>query len=139
MKKWVWTVTPNNWEVIKKNKVWAVNNKMRTSRATKGDLIIFYVKETYCFKGVFKIQSEWYVAKEPIWTGEELGKINFPYQCKLKLVKLGNAPFKEMLNELNFIKNKEKPSSVFRGHRVGPANYGNAIPETDYEIILKNM
>jgi len=37
---------------------------------TKDDYMVFYVKGTGYFRGIFKVVSDWYNATKPIWADE---------------------------------------------------------------------
>lgn len=139
MNKWIWPVTQENWQVLLANKIWAVSNELRKRRVTKGDLIIFYVKGTGSFKGIFEVASEWYDAKEPIWSDESGDEIKYPYQCKLEQVILGDVVFNEIISLLNFVKNRINPAFSLQAHTTGPANYGRPIDTDDYNTILNKM
>lgn len=139
MNYWIWSVTPENWEIVKKNKIWAVSNEVKTRRVSQGDFIVFYVKGTGSFKGIFKITSDWYDATEPVWEEEKSNEIHYPFQCKLDLEKIGDSVFNELVPSLNFVENKSQPAMYLRAHSIGPANYGRPINQQDYELIKKNM
>jgi len=84
MDRWIWSVNPDNWEIVKTKKVWAVGTKLRTTRVGKGDIIIFYVKGSGSFKGIFKVVSGWYDATESIWNDEK-GEILYDFHQKKSL------------------------------------------------------
>ena len=139
MNYWIWSVTPDNWEIVKKNNIWAVSSEVKTRRVSQGDFIVFYVKGTGSFKGIFKITSDWYDAPNTIWLEENDGDIHYPFQCKLNPEKIGDSVFNELITSLSFIENKSHPAMYLRAHSIGPANYGRSISQQDYEIIKKNM
>lgn len=139
---WIWSVTPENWEIVKKKKIWATKKKPALQYIKKNDIIVFYVIGTGSFKGVFEIISDWYNAKEPIWDDED-GKIIYKYQCKLKTIKIGDAVFNELANKLSFTKDKINNSKLLaialRTSSRGPSNFGKPISKEDYELILNSM
>lgn len=135
---WVWPVTQENWETVKAKNIWAVDRELRIKRVTKGDLIIFYVKGTGSFKGVYRVASGWYNAKEPMWS-DEVDEVKYPYQCKLESIAQGDAVFNELVPSLSFVRNKAMPAIFLQAHAVGPANHGKPIDEQDYELIMSKM
>ena len=56
-KYWLWSCTQENWEVLKKNLIWATYDKKVTTMVKKGDVLIFYVKGTLSFKGIFEVAN----------------------------------------------------------------------------------
>ncbi len=139
MNIWVWPVTQENWKTVKSRNIWAVDRELRTKTVTKGDLIVFYVKGTGSFKGVFRVASDWYNAKEPVWWDEADGEVKYPYQCKLEPIAQGDAVFNELVPSLSFVRNKAMPSIFLQAHAVGPANHGKPIDEQDYKLIMSKM
>jgi len=138
LKHWVWSVTSQNWEIVKEKKVWAVKNELRTRRVSKGDSIIFYVKRSGSFKGVFQVVSDWYNAEDVKWSDED-GEIKYPFECKLEIIRLGDAVFNELIPKLQFVKGRTSPHFALQAHSTGPGNYGHDISQHDYELILSEM
>lgn len=139
MSNWIWSVTANNWEIVKQRNVWAVKNKLRTKRISKGDKILFYVKRTGCFQGIFKVASEWYKTEDSKWSDEEEGEVKYPFECKLELVQFGDAVFNELISKLDFVKGRTNPHFTLQAHSTGPGNYGHEISSHDYDLILNQM
>ena len=139
MSYWVWSVTVQNWEIVKKRKVWAVKNKLRTKRVKKGDQIIFYVKRSGSFQGIYMVVSDWYKAKDSKWSDDEEGEIKYPFECKLEEVQLGDAVFNQLITTLEFVRGRTNPHFTLQAHSTGPANYGHDISLHDYQVILEEM
>lgn len=139
MASYIWPVVLENWNVVLSKDIWAVSNQLRTKRVKKGDFIIFYVKGTGAFKGIFEVISEWYKADTPVWSDEFDREIKYPFQCKLKKIIIGDAIFNELISSLSFVKSETRPQFVLRAHAIGPANNGQPIDKNDFDIIMKKM
>ena len=140
MNRWIWSVTRENWINVKQNNIWATSHEIRTKRMTKDDYMVFYVKGTGYFRGIFKVVSDWYNATKPIWADEITeNKIKYPFQCKLEPVLIGDAVYNELVPNLSFVKNKSNPGSYLQTHPIGPANHSQPINENDFELIKNKM
>jgi predicted RNA-binding protein len=140
MQYWLWPVTKENWETLKTKKVWATYNRNITTQVKKGDILIFYVKGTMYFKGIFQVISDWYETKELIWSDEvKEKKKRYPYQIDLQLIQLGEANYKDLIPRLKFVEKKYAPQVYIYGTGGGPVNFRKPIEESDYEIILTEM
>lgn len=140
MQKWIWPVTPENWKVVLSKNIWAVKIKSKTTKVSKDDLIIFYVKGTGSFKGIFKVTSDWYESTTKEWEDEiNQNKIIYPFQCKLEPIIIGDAVFNELIPTLSITKDKTVPQVVLRGTVAGPANNAQPIPESDFSLIQEKM
>ncbi len=142
MNRWIWPVTLENWKALLLNNLWSVDTEIKKKRVAKDDFIIFYVKGTGSFKGIFKIISDWYHADKPIWPDEIAeSKIKTLYHCKLEPILIGDAVYNELIPSLSFVKNKDGLASYFylQGNVVGPGNHGQPINENDYELIKNKM
>jgi len=136
---WVWSVDEDNWKIVKKDDVWGTYSKTATEKVKLGDEIIFYVIDKGVFSGVYKIVSEWYETKELRWADEfEEKKKIYPYEVKLKPVKLGEVDVRRLKNELSFL-NVQYWMLRLRGIHGLPANNANPINEKDYNLIISEM
>ena len=97
---WVWSVTPDNWEIVKEKNIWAseIEQKIR-ERIKSGDKVIFYVKETGKFQGIFKFTGEWYDAPGTVWS-DETDSILYPSQIKLSPVVIGSVKVYDVAPDL---------------------------------------
>lgn len=142
MNRWIWPVTLENWNTVASKNIWSVDTEIKKKRVAKDDFIIFYVKGTGSFKGIFKIITDWYPADKPIWPDEIAeNKIKTLYHIKLEPILLGDAVYNELIPSLSFVKNKDSHAAYFylQGQVVGPGNHGQPIDEKDYEIIKNKM
>ena len=139
-KYWLWSCTQENWEILKDKLVWATYDRKVTTIIKRGDILIFYVKGTLCFKGIFEVASDWYETKEKIWSDEIKEKRKkYPYQINLKVVQLGEANYKKLVPKLKFVEKKQYPQVYIYGTGGGPVNFRKPISESDYKLILKEM
>ena len=139
-KYWLWSCTQENWEVLKKNLIWATYDKKVTTMVKKGDVLIFYVKGTLSFKGIFEVASDWYKSKKKIWSDElKERRKKYPYQIDLKIIQLGEANYKKLVPKLKFVEKKQYPQVYIYGTGGGPVNFRKPIDESDYRLILNEM
>lgn len=140
MNYWIWPVTPENWEIVKSKKIWAVGKEIKTKNVSNGDVIVFYVKGSGAFRGSFQVVSDWYTSTDLIWPDDiQEKKYHYPFQCKLEQSEIGDSVFNELISSLSFVKNKNFPQLALQGHITGPGNHGQPIPESDYSQIISNM
>jgi predicted RNA-binding protein len=98
--------------------------------------LIFYVKGTLCFKGIFRVVSDWYETKELVWSDEvRERKKKYPYQIDLETIQIGDANYKSLVPKLNFVEKKYAPQVYVQGTGGGPANFRKALAQTDFEVI----
>lgn len=134
MSVWLYSVTGNNWPVLKERLVWAVSDYNRTKPLSEGDILIFYVKGTGEFRGIYRIVSDWH---EPTVTWNEGS--DWKYEIDLETIQEGRAVVKKLVNNLAFIAKKKYYSAYLRGHTKGPSNSGRPIDESDYKTILNAL
>jgi len=140
MNYWVWSVTPENWEVVISKNIWAVATELKTKKMSKDDFIVFYVKGSGTFRGAFKVDSDWYESNDLIWPDEIKDKEKkYPFQCDLVPITIGDSVFNELIPSLSFTKEKTIPQLSLRGTVTGPANNGQSITEADYSLIVAKM
>jgi len=133
---WIFSATPENWEIARKQQIWAVRTKNITQKVVNGDFILLYVSGTKSFCAIMQIE-DWFPATQVTWADEkEEDRIKYPYQTKGKIVQEGLANLIELSPKLRFIENKRKWGIYVRGT---PGNMGRPIPESDYRIIHESM
>ena len=137
VKNWVWSTTRKNWPVVKEKNAWAVNSAQKKRSVAKGDKIIFYVKGTNYFQGVFEATSDWH---EPTveWLDAPPGSA-FEHEIDLKPVQLGHAALNKISDKLEFIENKKRVGVYLRGSAHGPANLGRPVSDDDLRVILGEL
>ncbi len=139
---WIWSVTAENWEIVKEEKIWAsrIRENIRI-RVRPGDKVIFYVQGTGQFQGIFEFDGEWYDAKDTVWT-DETNSIIYPSQIRLKPIKLGYVNVYDIAPKLKIFPNpndKRIVNLVLKGGAGYPSNNGKPIPYEDYLAILNSM
>jgi predicted RNA-binding protein len=140
MKNWLYPVTEENWNVVKTKNKWGVAQEKRTKRVLQGDKIIFYVKGSGLFQGIYNVVSDWYKADDLIWEDElREGTIIYHYRLDLEPEIIGAAVLNELIPKLDFIKNKSMPSIYLQGHTLGPANHSQPISDSDVQKIKNHM
>lgn len=141
MNRWVWPVTQENWEVVKNYSVWAVNAEHKTKRIKNNDFILFYVKGTGLFRGIFQVAGSWYKSEKIIWSEEiESKKKIYHYECKLKPFLIKDVIFKNIRERLEFTKPYvANPNIVLMATGNGPANFTRSISKDDLDAISSHM
>jgi predicted RNA-binding protein len=134
---WIFSVTPENWQIAREQKIWSVRTENLAQKVNKGDFIVLYVSGTESFCSIIEILEDWHTAAQPVWPDEiEENRIKYPYQTKVKIIQEGLANIKKMLQKLSFIKNKQKWGVYVQGT---PANMRRPISESDYQSIQNVM
>jgi predicted RNA-binding protein len=140
MSNWIWPVVEGNWAVLAKKNVWATYSDKAQSKVRKGDQIAFYVKGTGNFRAAYRLTSDWYAAKEPIWYDEmAANKVRYKHQVAVELLELGSANYKSLVHSLSFVKNKKQISVYLQSMGGGPANHGRPISDDDLAVILVEL
>ncbi len=114
---WLCITTAENWQVIKKHKIWGVSKRYEktVSRVKPGDVLIFYVMQTKegdkvlppRIVGKARAASEVFKDGRKIFKGYGKEQV-FPFRVKLDELEEFKKPinFKELVPKLEFIKNK---------------------------------
>jgi predicted RNA-binding protein len=141
--RWLCISTRANDEVTRKKNAWGVAKRYAAiiARVKKGDTLLMYARQESvekevipsAIRGIYEVLSEVYEDEDPLFvTPKFLGNEVFPYRIKVKQVKVfaQPVPFKPLVPEMSFIKNKTMWSGSIRtAMRV--------IPEEDYQKIVK--
>jgi len=116
---WLCVTNEDNWNVVKKQKVWGVPEK-RGSRqivAVKpGDFLVFYVTPKR-IGGIFKAVSEPFESKEKIFNWADFGREElFPYRVKLEPTVIAEepVPFDKVVKKLSFTRGIKRWSVLLR-------------------------
>lgn len=139
MSNWIFSCTPENWEISKKRGLWAVRTATIRNKIKGGDHVVFYVTRSNppSFLGIYKVVGNWRRTKEPVWDDEvREGRIIYPWQSDIEPIQLGTVNYKELSKKLSFVENKE----VWYVYMMGaPSNFGRPISEEDYQLIHTEM
>jgi len=144
VKYWLFSVTEENWSVIKDSNVFGVPEDSKAKYAVNpGDTLIFYVKKEGAkslggmIVGAYKALSTWYREDRLLWPDEvKEGKVKYPWRVKIEPVKVGIVSFEELVPKLSFVGNKGRAHAYLVGT---PANLRRPIPEEDYKIIIESL
>jgi len=137
---WIWSVTPENWQIVKGKNIWGskIPFKQIESRVSPDDFIIFYVVGTKSFKGIFQVDGHWYDdSQNYTWYDEQKEKKKTHISAvKLKPIILGTANLEELEN-LSVFKGKDQDlrNLVLKGGGGYPSNTGKPIPFDDFSAI----
>ena len=145
IQRWLCISTRANEEVTRKKYVWGVANRFANTIAQvkKGDSLVMYTRQEIVEKttipsaiaGIYKATSGVYQDDQPLFvTPKFLGNELFPYRIKVEpeIIFPEPLPFKPLVPELSFVKNKIMWSGSIRtAMRV--------IPENDYQKIVNGI
>lgn len=136
MKCWLCATNEENWQVVKKRKIWGVSerNRRQMDEVKVGDMLVFYVKPKR-IAGVYKVIAKPFVDKEKVFgTAGFSEEETFPHRVKLETFALPKEPvsFDNLVPRLDFISNKKKWPGYLRKAM-------QAIPKGDYEKILTSL
>lgn len=141
--RWLCISTRANDEITRKKNIWGVAERYSNTitRVKKGDTLLMYTMQEIVDRepilsavtGIYETVSEFYEDRSPLFvTPKALGNEVFPLRIKVKPIKIFTEPipFKPLVPELSFIKNKVMWSGSIRtAMRV--------IPEEDFQRIEK--
>jgi len=127
---WLLIGDEDNWKFLSSKGIWAVGKMWRkiVKKLSVGDRAVAYVRSESVIYGIFTIASKAYYDPSPI-LGEDIG--TYPHRFKIKpdLILEEPASIKTLINNLNFIKNKERWFSYFQTSI-------REISQKDFEEIL---
>jgi len=132
-KYWLCILTPENYEVVKRELVWGVTSrhKNKIMQVEPGDQLVMYVIREKKIKGIYEAVSKPYEDKTEIFQGGV-----YPYRVKLKLVKKSEEgiDIRELVPELELFKRKDSRwAGVLRGRAM------IEITEKDYKTIENKL
>jgi predicted RNA-binding protein len=143
---WLCILDRENWKIVKHEKVWGVadHHKNAISRTEMGDKLLFYgvlqkingqqFKSTIL--GRAEVASGVFKDTRRIFRSDSVRKRNEIFPLRIRLLNLESfkeeIPFKPLIPELEFIKNKKK----WGGHIQGSAM--RTIPGRDFERIIRD-
>jgi len=116
---WLCVTNEDNWNVVKKQKVWGVpekRGKRQIEVVKPGDYLVFYVTPKR-FGGIFKAISKPFESEERIFSWADFGREEvFPYRVKLEpsVVAKEPVPVDKLVRKLSFTKGVERWSVLLR-------------------------
>jgi predicted RNA-binding protein len=143
IQRWLCITTRANDEVTRKKHIWGVAKRFvnTMARVKKGDTLLMYTMQeivdrkifSSAITGIYEAISDVYEDESPVFvTPKALGNEMFPLRINVKLIEViaVPVPFKPLVPEMSFIKNKTMWSGSIRtAMRV--------IPEEDYQVIMR--
>jgi len=141
-KNWIYSVDPENWEIVKTHHIWASSvpiEKIR-ERINQNDNVIFFVTGTKKFQGIFKFSSDWYTAKSVVWP-DETNEVRYLSQIKLEPILLGDLNLWDIAKNLEYFpdpENKRDSSLKLQGRGGYPSNK-ESLSRKDFETICSHM
>ncbi|MBU6996399.1 MAG: EVE domain-containing protein [Theionarchaea archaeon] len=140
MTHWLCILNRENWKSVLDHQVWGVSERHRNtiSRVTIGDGLFFYLVGEQSQSGRLEsavcghadVASDVFRDIKRIFTSKT-GE-TYPLRTRLQdVVSFGEIPFKPLIPDLSFIKNKKRWS----GHLQGKAM--RTLPERDVALIFK--
>jgi len=140
VKYWIWPVTPENWEIVKRDNVWATHKEYPTRKVKRGDEITFYLKGAKEFCGIYKVISDWYENNELRWADELRKKRKiYRYEIEMQRIVIGSVKVEEIKDQLAFMRGYKNLYVTLRGTGGGLANFSNPISREDYNVILERL
>jgi len=132
---WICVTNEENWEVVKAKGIWGVSERRKRELMSvrPGDLLVFYVTPKR-IGGVFRVISEPYIDREPIFIPVKSRDEVFEYRVRVEPVLLPKEPidFTPLVEKLSFIKNKKYWTAPLRRAML-------KISREDYEVIEEEI
>ena len=127
---WLLIGDEDSWNFLSEKGIWAVGGRWRkiVRKLSVGDRAVAYVRFKLDIYGIFTITSKVYYDSSPI-LGEDIGTYPHRFKIKADLILEEPASIKILINNLDFIKNKERWFSYFQTSI-------REISQKDFEEIL---
>ena len=143
--RWIWSVTPENWEILKSQNVWGSRiGKERIRKTVKlGDQVAFYVIGTNSFKGIFEFVGDWYDSPGKTWDDDLRpdGSLIHISQIQMKPIQLGSVKIHNLHEKLELFidKSQNNRNLVLQGGNGYPSNNSRPLLEDDFIIIQTEL
>lgn len=142
---WIWSVTPENWEIVKSKNVWGSRiPKERIGKKVKaGDQVIFYVIGSNAFKGIFEFVGEWFDSLGKLWDNdlEPNGSLRFKSRINLRPIQLGFVNVHDLYDKIKLFIGKPQNirNLLLQGGSGYPSNNSRPLLNSDFEIIKEHL
>jgi len=142
---WIWSVTPENWEIVKSKYVWGsrIPKERIGSKVQSGDQVAFYVIGTNSFKGIFAFDGNWFDSPGKLWDDdlEPDGSLRYRSRINLKLIQLGTVTVSDLYEKMElFIGKPQNIRNLLLQAGSGyPSNSSRPLLEKDFEIIKQHL
>ncbi len=143
--KWIWSVTPENWDILKSKNVWGskIRKELIGEKIKSGDQVVFHVIGTSRFKGIFQFVGEWYDSPGKTWDGDLRpdGSLVYVSQIRIKPVQLGTIKIHTLHDKLEVFLDKSQSNKnlVLQGGHGYPSNNRKPLSENDFAIIRTEL
>jgi len=131
MKYWICVTDKTNWNVVKMEKIWGVDerHKDKIAMTKEGDKLVFYIKPMK-IGGIFEVISKSFREENSIFEGGL-----YPYRAKIEPITVSKRflEFRPLIDKLHFITQKR----MWGGHLQGKAM--KLIPKEDFELIKEKL
>ena len=131
MTNWLCVVTPENYEIVAKKKIWGVEDRHRKTmeKVKKGEKLAFYIVGEKKIKDIYEATSEPYREEKQIFKNG-----TYPNRIKIKKIKEGEIEIDKIRDKMQIFKT--------RGKYWALALMGKAMIEldkNDWKQIEKNL
>ena len=142
---WVIPVVEENYLICRNLGIFGVKAKEKwvVGKVRPSDVLIFYVPKKGCksmcasFVGAYEVVGDWFEEDRPLWPDERgLGKAIYTHRIRIKPIAEGLVRAEELVNELSFIRNKDRWVVYLTG-TLG--NLRRPIPKEDAEKIINAL
>jgi predicted RNA-binding protein len=143
--KWIWSVTPENWEILKSQNIWGsrIRKELIGDKIKSGDQVVFYVVGTSRLKGIFEFVGDWYDSPGETWTGDLKpdGSLIYVSQIQIKPIQLGTITIHSLHDKLDVFlgKSQSNRNLVLQSGNGYPSNNNKSLSENDFAIIRKEL
>ena len=144
-KSWIWSVTQENWEILKAKNVWGsrIPKERIRNKIKSGDKVAFYVIRTGAFKGIFEFIGDWFDSPGETWADDILpyGKLRYISQIKIRPICLGNVLVPSLYEKLELFKGKPQNirNLILQGGSGYPSNNSRSLLEDDFATIIDEL
>ena len=103
-KYYLFIIDQLNWQIVKSGSIIGTNNETIYNQIGENDKILVYVSGISEIKALYEVISK-YKEEVPLFHNK-----NYPFRFQLNLIKFfeDKTNFKDLVNKLQFIENKEK-------------------------------
>jgi len=142
---WIWSVTPENWEIVKSKNVWGsrIPKERIGLKVLNGDQVAFYVIGSNCFKGIFEFVGKWYDSPGKTWDDdlEPDGSLRYKSQIKLTPIQLGSVNVHDLYEKMELFIGKPQNirNLILQGGGGYPSNNSRSLLKEDFETIKHHL
>jgi len=142
---WIWSVTPENWEILKSQNVWGsrIVKERIGEKVKSGDQVAFYVIGTSSFKGIFEFVGDWYDSPGKTWDDDLRpdGSLIYISQIQIKPIQLGSVKIHNLHEKLELFidKSQSNRNLVLQGGNGYPSNNSRPLSKDDFAMIRSEL